>query len=71
MVTPTNRIAKRAAVPTPEEIQQACRNIRANWTLETETQRRVHYRVDQPHLLMEAQLRFLSFLIARSNGQLS
>ena len=68
MVPPTNRIATRISDPTPEQIQEECHRIQASWTNETENQRRVHYRLDHAQPLIEAQLRFISFLIARSNG---
>ncbi|TWT50063.1 hypothetical protein KOR42_36090 [Thalassoglobus neptunius] len=52
--------------PTPKDIAIECEAIRSNWTPEVQRRREIIRRFDQSSRLFEANLRFIEFLIQRS-----
>jgi hypothetical protein len=57
-------------IPSHDEIQALCRQIRSRWTAAQRRHRAVRSRMDAPDPRFEAHLRFVEFLLARteSNG---
>jgi len=64
----TNRIAERTANPTPEQIEEECRKIRAHWSPEIQHSRKINRRVDPAVFRVDANLRFLKFLAEYENA---
>ena len=58
----TNRISERVTNPTPEQIEEECRQIRAHWSPEIHRIRKINRRIDAANLRINANLRFLRFL---------
>lgn len=58
--------ASRDDDPSHDEIHELCRQIRARWTARQRQQREIRSRIDAPDLRFEAHLRFVEFLLTRS-----
>lgn len=58
----TNRISERVSHPTPEQIEEECRQIRAHWSPELHRHRKINRRIDAANIRSNANLRFLRFL---------
>ncbi len=58
----TNRIADQTSNPTPEQIEEECRLIRAHWSPKIHRYRKINRRIDAASSRSNANLRFLRFL---------
>ncbi|QDT31172.1 hypothetical protein [Thalassoglobus polymorphus] len=64
-----NRIKETAINPTPEQIEEECRMIRAHWSPEISEKRQKQFRIDTEHQEHKARLRFLRFLAEYAESQ--
>jgi len=51
-------------IPSPRQIESACREIRSDWTETEVVKRTVNHRVDVADARFEAHLRFIQILLA-------
>lgn len=64
----TNRISDSVINPTPEQIEEECRQIRVHWSPEMQQHRKINRRIDAANLRIKANLRFLKFLAEYANS---